>query len=241
MPSCVASSATIPRSGSCHQYAAAPRSRLIAFRLGAAMFMGDLIFFKEFGHFLSNRIVVMRNRHDVKFLPGFHGVSCVRGRPWGSGRGDGIVHGWPMGLVSLIDFQKRLFGKRTPTMETGHEIAGLPHGHGDAKVERDPALMAMGTHNVFESIGNVRLGLEIKLHIRIDRKVIMAVQTQCFPVPVVSDGSAVNGKPTLFANGALRETELILNVSHIRLWHGACFLSGNGNRHHGTPTVSTAV
>ncbi len=101
----------------------------------------------------------------------------------------------------------------------GHEIKRLPHGHDNAKVKRDPPITAKGTGNFSEPVFHVRLGSEIKLHVRIDRKVIIAIQTNTLPFPVVLHGSAVNAKPTLFAYGAFDVAESVLNVLDVRSGH----------------------
>ncbi len=104
-------------------------------------------------------------------------------------------------------------------MFAGHKIKRLPHGHDNAKVKRDPPMAVQGTGNCSEPVLHVRLGLEIKLHIRVDRKVIRAVQADALPFPVVLHGSAINAKPTLFAYGAFCMAESVLNVLDIESGH----------------------
>ncbi len=113
-------------------------------------------------------------------------------------------------------------------MFTGHKIKRLPHGHDNAKIKRDPPIAAQGTGNFSEPVFHVRLGLEIKLHIRVDRKVIIAVQADALPFPVVLHGSAINAKPTLFAYGAFCMAEAVLNVLDIESGHRYNLLSDEG-------------
>jgi hypothetical protein len=60
-------------------------------------------------------------------------------------------------------------------ISAGDEIDRISDGHSNAKVERDAAVLTARTGNFFESVRDIRLSSDIKVHICINRKIIATV------------------------------------------------------------------
>lgn len=84
---------------------------------------------------------------------------------------------------------------------TCDEIEGLSHRHHDSEIQIHAALVALGARNAFHKNGDVRLGPLIKLHVRMNRKGIAALQTYTLPIAIGLHTPAVDPKSVCFTNG----------------------------------------
>lgn len=88
------------------------------------------------------------------------------------------------------------------TSQTGQEINRFPDRHHDPEIQLHPSLLARGASDFFQPVGHVRLGLEIKLHVRVDGKGIKALPADSFPLAIIFDRATVDAEPIGFAHGA---------------------------------------
>lgn len=92
-----------------------------------------------------------------------------------------------------------------------HEINRFADGHGDAKIETDSPLIAGRAGNLLQAVGYIRLCTQIKFHVRIDRKAVMAFLADPAPLTVSLHKASVNAKVRLFADRTMDRGEALLN------------------------------
>jgi hypothetical protein len=108
-----------------------------------------------------------------------------------------------MGLAELFKgFQRRLFRELPLTGLARHEIIGVAHRHRSSEIQTDPPMVTGGAGNLFQSIGHVRLCAQIKLHVGMDRKSVVAFLADAAPFTVVPHEPFIDSETGRFTNGA---------------------------------------
>ena len=108
-------------------------------------------------------------------------------------------------------FKGRLFGERPLAVGTCDEIYRLADGHRDAKIEGDAPLVTGGAGNLLQSIGHVRLCAQIKFHIRVDRKTVVAFLADTTPLAVWLHKTPVDAEARFFADRASNGGETLFD------------------------------
>lgn len=86
------------------------------------------------------------------------------------------------------------------TVRAGDKIHRLPNREHRPKIQRNSPVLARGTGNFLEPIGNIRLSLQIKIHVGVDRKSIKTIPAYSFPFTIFRDTPAIDPKAILFTN-----------------------------------------
>lgn len=128
------------------------------------------------------------------------------GGVWSGCLGVSVI--WPvytgmLGCAELFKgFQRRLFRELPLTGLAGHEIIGVSYGHRGSEIQDYPSMVTGGAGNLFQSVGHVRLCAQIKLHVGMDRKSVVAFLADAPPFTVRPHESFIDPEAGLFTNGA---------------------------------------
>lgn len=149
--------------------------------------MGDFVFLKQLFHLFGDHVAVIRDGDQRNFFPGLRLIlwfprlglfTCFthtsKYTPDAGSKGE-LFEG----------FQGGFFGERPLAAIAGYKVNGFPDRHGCAEIQRDPSMLTSGAGDLSKTIGNIRLGPKIKLHVRIDRE---AVETLLAHAPPFSVG-----------------------------------------------------
>jgi hypothetical protein len=122
--------------------------------------------------------------------------------------------------------QRRLFGELPFAVAARDEIDRFPDRHGGSKIQADASVITGCTGDLFEMIGDVRLGAEIELHIGIDGKTVEALLTHPPPFAVRLHETLINAEARLLADGAFRGPQSLLDFLNGRSRHGLSLSPG---------------
>jgi hypothetical protein len=116
-------------------------------------------------------------------------------------------------------FQRRRLGKGLVAAQAGDEIDGFSDGHGDAKIEAHPFMIAGLARDFFEPVRHVRLRAQVELHVGIDGKAVVASFAHAAPFSVGLHEALINAECVLLANGTLNGGEPRFNFLDGRAGH----------------------
>ena len=91
-------------------------------------------------------------------------------------------------------FQRGLLGEGSLTASACQEIDRLADGHGDAKIEAYPFLVAGLTGHLLEPVGDIRLCPQVELHIRVDGEAVVAFFADATPFTICLHKALIDSK-----------------------------------------------
>lgn len=123
-------------------------------------------------------------------------------------------------------FEGGLLGKLPLAVAARNEVDRFPDRHGGSKIQADASVITGCTGDLFEMIGDVRLGAEIELHIGIDGKTVKALPTHPPPFAVRLHETLINAEAGLLADSAFRGPQSLLDFLNGRSRHGLSLSPG---------------
>lgn len=105
----------------------------------------------------------------------------------------------------------------------GDEINRFPDRHHDPEVQRHSAMSTGRAEHLFESVGDIRLGSEIKLHVGMNWKTVPTFRAHPSPFAVRLHGAVIDREAALFAHRAANSLE-----PGFDLFHGGSAHDGSG-------------
>jgi hypothetical protein len=89
----------------------------------------------------------------------------------------------------------------------GYKVVGVSNGHRGPEIEADPLMIAGRAGNLSQSKGYIRLCLQIKIHVGVDRKGVEALPADAPPFPVGPHEPFIETEARLFTDGTLNRVE----------------------------------
>lgn len=171
------------------------------------MLVSDPVFFKQLLHLLSDQVPVIWDGDEWNRLSRF-GVRLAL--PAGdvvfgilSHRSVYTVSQLPHQRLSLFKrLQRGPLGERVSALVARDEVIRLAHRQNDPEIKSNAMRLTLRTRNGLHEVGNIGLCSLVELHVGVDRKRVVTLQTDPFAFTVTLQRSLVDPKVIAFADRA---------------------------------------